>query len=416
MAYIVGIVLAALAILVSVSLHEAGHMGTAKAFGMRVTRYFVGFGPTLWSFRKGDTEYGVKGIPLGGFVKIVGMTAQEEDADDPKAMWRFPVWKRTIVMSAGSIVHFMIAFFIFWAVAATAAMPNPANPGPLADTAAEQAAVAPYIQVGECVNVKLTGPTCTSKDGPAFAAGLKNGDRVTAVGTTPIANYGDLVTAIRKLSAGQPVDISYQRDGAVGKATVTPVAAERPPFDDPNGATTTVAVIGLGATYDPTLPKTVQYNAVEALPVAVNFTGRTFSGVVTAMKKLPEKIPGLWNAIIGGERDPNGPVSVVGASRIGGELVELGMWPSFFLVIASLNLFVGLFNLLPLLPLDGGHIAISWFEKIRSWVYARLRKPDPGRVDYYKLMPLTYTVILIFGAFTLLTVTADIVNPITIFK
>jgi membrane-associated protease RseP (regulator of RpoE activity) len=124
----------------------------------------------------------------------------------------------------------------------------------------------------------------------------------------------------------------------------------------------------------------------------------------------------LWNAITGGERDPESPVSVVGASRIGGELAELGEWPSWFLVIASLNLFVGLFNLLPLLPLDGGHIAIAWFEKVRSWIYLRLRKPDPGRVDYYKLMPLTYTVILIFGAFTLLTVTADIVNPITIFR
>jgi membrane-associated protease RseP (regulator of RpoE activity) len=160
----------------------------------------------------------------------------------------------------------------------------------------------------------------------------------------------------------------------------------------------------------------VHYNPVDAAGISIKYMGRSFVGVAEAIKQFPEKIPGLWTAITGGQRDPNSPVSVVGASRIGGELAELGEWPSILLVIASLNLFVGLFNLLPLLPLDGGHIAIAWFEKVRSWVYARLRKPDPGRVDYYKLMPLTYTVILIFGAFTLLTVTADIVNPISILK
>src|SRR5688572_10974897 len=164
--FIAGIVLAALAILVSVSLHEAGHMGSAKAFGMRVTRYFVGFGPTLWSKVKGDTEYGVKGIPLGGFVKIVGMTPQDEDADDKRAMWRFPVWKRTIVMAAGSIVHFILAFMIFWGVAATAVMPNP------------EAFKGTYIEIADCVPVTPAATTaCTTADpaGAAKAAGLQTG-------------------------------------------------------------------------------------------------------------------------------------------------------------------------------------------------------------------------------------------------
>jgi membrane-associated protease RseP (regulator of RpoE activity) len=407
MAYIVGIVLAALAILVSVSLHEAGHMGSAKAFGMRVTRYFVGFGPTLWSKVKGETEYGVKGIPLGGFVKIVGMTPQDEDADDKKAMWRFPVWKRTIVMAAGSIVHFIIAFFIFWGVAATAAMPNPEiNPQD------------PFVRVVDCVQVVPDHVDCQAADipAPAKAAGIETGDRIVRIGSTSIAEYNDMIDAIRVLPIGQPADFVVLRDGAEQTIKVTPVGVERAPREDPSGAKTTVAAVGLGNSYDPALPVSVQYNAIEAAPVAVDFMGRTFTGVIEAIKKFPEKIPGLWAAIAGGERDPEGPVSVVGASRIGGELAELGEWPSWFLVIASLNLFVGWFNLLPLLPLDGGHIAIAWFEKVRTWIYARLRKPDPGRVDYYKLMPLTYTVILIFGAFTLLTVTADIVNPITIFR
>jgi membrane-associated protease RseP (regulator of RpoE activity) len=415
----IGIILLALAILVSVSLHEAGHMGTAKAFGMKVTKYFVGFGPTLWSFKKGDTEYGVKGIPLGGFVKIVGMTPQDDDVepeDEDRVMWKYPVWKRTIVMAAGSIVHFIIAFVIFWGVAATAAMPNPDNPGPRAQTPERQATVAPYITVAECVTVDIKGAACTGNNGPAYSAGLRDKDKVTAVGSTPVENYGDLVNAIRGLTPGATVPFTYVRDGVTTTTQVTTVAANRPPVDDPDGKVESVAVVGLGAAYDPTLPVSVRYNFVEAAPVAVDMTGQTFAGVIKAIQKFPEKIPGLWTAITGGERDPDGPVSVVGASRIGGELFELGEYPSIFLVIASLNLFVGLFNLLPLLPLDGGHIAIAWFEKARSWVYARFGRKDPGRVDYLKLMPVTYTVILIFGAFTLLTVTADIVNPISIFK
>ena len=135
-----------------------------------------------------------------------------------------------------------------------------------------------------------------------------------------------------------------------------------------------------------------------------------------ALKRIPERIPALWHSITGGQRDPDTPISVVGASRIGGEAIQHGVPELFFNLFITLNIFIGIFNLLPLLPLDGGHIAIAWFERARSWLYARLRKPDPGRVDYYKLMPITYAVILIGGAFTLLTVTADIVNPIQIFS
>lgn len=408
---IVGIVLGALAILASVSLHEAGHMGTAKAFGMKVTRYFVGFGPTLLSFRRGDTEYGVKGIPVGGFVKITGMTPQDEDADDPRAMWRFPVWKRTIVMTAGSAVHFLLAFLILWGVAANAAMPNPDNLGP----AGEPGKVPAYVSVAPCVPLDLK-TQCDGQNGPAKLAGLQDNDKITAVGTKPVNSYADLVTAIRSLQPGAAVTVSYERGGQAGTATITPMEASRPPIDNPSGEAVKVAAIGVGVTYDPSKPSQVTYTATEALPRAADLMGQSFTGVITAFKKLPDKVPGLISAIGGGQRDPESPVSVVGASRITGEAVQYGSWAMFFLIIAALNFFIGVFNLLPLLPLDGGHIAIAWFERIRSFVYARLGKRDPGRVDYYKLMPLTYAVILVFGAFTLLTVTADIVNPITIFK
>src|SRR3954449_7148783 len=127
MAFTLGIVLFAFGIFFSVCLHEAGHMGTAKAFGMKVTRYFAGFGPTLFSFRRGETEYGIKAIPAGGFVKIVGMTPQDDDVepgDEARAMWRFPVWKRTIVLSAGSVTHFILGFVILWVTLAFVAIPN----------------------------------------------------------------------------------------------------------------------------------------------------------------------------------------------------------------------------------------------------------------------------------------------------
>jgi membrane-associated protease RseP (regulator of RpoE activity) len=404
MANMLGVIAGAILILISVSLHEAGHMGTAKAFKMKVTRYFVGFGPTLFSFRRGDTEYGVKGIPFGGFVKIVGMTPQDEDAKDQRAMWRYPVWKRTIVLAAGSIVHFILAFMIFWGVAATAALPNP------------EAFKGTYIEVADCVPVTPTATdACAPSDpaGAAKAAGLRTGDRIVAIGATPVSTFDDMVEAIRPLPAGKPTKFSYERAGVQGSAEVTPVEVKRKTVD---GQVQTVSAIGVGQALDPTVPATVEYSATEAFPQAGRMMGLTLTGVIESVKRFPEKIPGLWTAITGGERDPEGPVSVVGASRISGELVEAREIPTFWFVIASLNLFVGLFNLLPLLPLDGGHIAIAWFEKIRSWIYSRLRRPDPGRVDYYKLMPLTYAVILIFGAFTLLTVTADIVNPITIFR
>ncbi|MBB5872258.1 membrane-associated protease RseP (regulator of RpoE activity) [Allocatelliglobosispora scoriae] len=412
MIYALGLVALALALFVSVCLHEAGHMGTAKMFGMRVTRYFAGFGPTLWSFKRGETEYGIKGIPLGGFVKIVGMTPQEDDADDPRAMWRYPVWKRTIVMSAGSVVHFILAFFIFWGVAATASLPNSAI-----DTPAEQLAQPAIVTVAECIPmVPEKGCQDTDPKGAALTAGLKDGDQITRVGSTDTPTYLALVGAIRTLPAEQKVDITFLRDGVSQTVSVQPTVVERTPIDDPDGKKTKVAAIGVGQDFLPALKEPVHYNVVEAFPVAADYYGRTISGSFAAMKKIPEKVPALFGAISGDERDPNGPISVVGASRIGGELAEVGAWAQIFLVIASLNLFFGIFNLLPLLPLDGGHIAIAWFERARTWVYARFGKADPGRVDYYKLMPVTYAVIFIFGAFTLLTVTADVVNPIRIFR
>jgi membrane-associated protease RseP (regulator of RpoE activity) len=414
MAYLLGVVLFALAIFVSVSLHEAGHMLTAKAFGMKVTRFFVGFGPTLFSFHRRETEYGLKAIPAGAFVKIVGMTAQDDDVapeDEHKAMWRYPVWKRTIVMSAGSATHFILGFVVLWLTLVAVGVPNPVLSDPV-----RSGALAPTVTIENCVQENADRTDCVSSDpqSPARQAGLQNGDKITAINSTQISTYNGLVDAIRSAKPG-PATITFEHDGASQTKDITLVAAPRHPADNPTGAPTTVAALGVSQAVPADVPTTVRYGPIESVGQSVHFTGQLFSGIGTSIAHIPGKIPGLWNALSGKPRDPNGPISVVGASRLGGESIEHGAWTLFLSFLVSLNFFVGVFNLLPLLPLDGGHIAISWFERVRSWLYARLGRRDPGRVDYLKLMPVTYAVILVFGGFTLLTVAADIVNPVTLF-
>jgi membrane-associated protease RseP (regulator of RpoE activity) len=412
--YWVGVAAFAACILVSVSLHELGHMITAKRFGMKVTRYFVGFGPTIFSFRRGETEYGLKAIPLGGFCKIVGMTPQDDDvdpADEPRAMWRFPVWKRTIVMAAGSITHFMLAIVATWIAAMTIGLQNLDYP----QTAAQEST---QIRVADCVTLTNVAD-CTVGQGsgvaaPAKAAGLRDGDVITRVGTTPVSNFEQLADAIRVQKPG-PTEFTFTRDGTTQTVKVDLKSAQRPPVDNPAGPLSDVAVAGV--TWDTrAVPAIIKYNAVSAVPATGDYAWYLVRNTFTAIGRVPERIPALWHSITGGERDPDTPISVVGASRIGGEALEHGVPEVFFSVFIALNVFIGIFNLLPLLPVDGGHIAIAWYERARSWIYARLRRPDPGRVDYYKLMPLTYAVILIGGAFTVLTVTADIVNPIQLFN
>jgi membrane-associated protease RseP (regulator of RpoE activity) len=422
MLYLLGVVAIALGILVSVSLHEAGHMATAKALGMKVSRYFVGFGPTLWSFRRGETEYGVKAIPLGGFCKIVGMTPQDDDVapeDQPRAMWRFPVWKRTIVMSAGSVSHFALGFVVLWGLFAFSALPDQHK----LDTSA------PVVsEVSSCVQLKweldpktggLTPCDAANSPSPAAQIGLRSGDKITAIDDQPITGWAQAQDQIRA-SKDKQITITYERDGVSHKSNAVHVpVAQRPRQDlDPNTTSTEVTkdqledvgVLGIS----PVIP-TSTAGPIGAFGRAGDFTGQMFQRTVVAIKQVPERIPALWRALNGAPRDPNTPMSVVGASRLGGELAQNGLWQEALLLLAGLNFFIGVFNLLPLLPLDGGHIAIAWFEKLRSWLYALIGRADPGRVDYFKLMPVTYLVILIGGGFTLLTVAADIVNPITLF-
>jgi membrane-associated protease RseP (regulator of RpoE activity) len=414
MAYLVGVVLFALAILISVSLHEAGHMVSAKWFGMKVTRYFVGFGPTLWSFRRGDTEYGVKAIPLGGFCKIVGMTPQDDDvepADEPRAMWRFPVWKRTVVMSAGLVTNLLLAIVTLWLAAVFMGLPNPDFPTTEAQARQEPA----VISLTDCVVVENADRACGPGDpaSPAGAAQLRDGDRITAINDTPVSNWGDMLNIVRATPPG-PATVHYVRDGAAAATKVTLASVQRAPLDDTAGPASTVSAMGVLLNIQK--PTMVTYGPVGAFGATADYTGNMAVGTLHALQRVPGKIPALWSAISGEKRDVDTPISVVGASRLGGEAVQHDAWEVFVLLFISFNFFIGVFQLVPLLPLDGGHMAIAWFERVRSWLFARLGRADPGRVDYLKLMPVTYAVILIGGVFTLLTITADVVNPITLFS
>jgi membrane-associated protease RseP (regulator of RpoE activity) len=395
-AYIFGVVLFALGICVSVALHEAGHMLTAKAFGMKVRRYFIGFGPKVFSFRRGETEYGLKWIPLGGFCDIAGMTALDEVTPDeaPRAMWRFKTWKRTVVLAAGSVTHFILGFIVLYLMAATMGLPNLAGKPVLSG-------ISDCVKDGRTV-AEVNNPVCGPGDaGPAKRAGLLPGDEVVSVAGKPTPSWSDMLVAVQ--AAGGPTQVEVLRDGQPRTFTVDVPRVVRPTT---GGGTQEVGAIGAARTF------TFHYGPVEALGGAASFTGDMFVQTAQRLIEFPQRIPAVVHSIFGGERDPNTPVSVVGASRIGGEAVEQGLWELFLLLLASLNFFVGVFNLLPLLPLDGGHIAVTWYERVRDWLRKLRGKAAGGPVDYTKLSAVTMVLVFIGGAVTLLTVTADIVNPI----
>lgn len=396
--WILGIVLFALGICLSVALHEAGHMGTAKFFGMKVRRYFVGFGPKIWSFRRGETEYGIKAIPLGGFCDIAGMTALDEVTPEeaPRAMWRFAAWKRIVVLSAGSITHFLLGFVILYLMAVTMGLPNlswdPASSKPQVD------------QVKDCVVDKTAAAQdagcAPGAPAPAKAAGLRQGDLITAVNGKPTATWGEVVKTVEGLSG--PAAFTVVRGDQTVNLTVDVARVKA-------GEGKTVGAVGMTVTLP---PRVLDYGPLTAFGGSASFTGDMFVRVWEGLLAFPEKIPKVVEAIGGGQRDPDTPVSVVGASILGGDAVERGLWDFVLLLLVSLNYFIGVFNLLPLLPLDGGHIAITLYEKVRDWVRRLRGHPAGGPVDYTKLTAVTMVVIFLGGAVVLLTVTADLVNPI----
>jgi len=390
---LIGWVIFLVALLFSVMLHETGHFVMAKKFGMKATRYFVGFGPTLWATRRGETEYGIKALPFGGFVKIIGMHSLddvEDPADEPRSFRRQPAWQRIVVLCAGSFMHFVLAFLLIFGVALGIGIQN----------TTQLAAVSPCVASSVTA---LDNGTCTASDkpSPAKLAGLRAGDEITAFNGKPVSTYDQLFTAISHASPGSKASITVRRDGQ----TLTL-------------HTTLASVPGRGA-YLGIVEDTFQ--SVGPLR-AVTYTGSAFGQVVTGSVKavgaLPAALPKLFSKDRGSTAA--GQVSsVIGAAEATGTAVAANIgWEykvSFvLLLIASLNIFVGLFNMLPLLPLDGGHVAVVVWERIRAWFARRRGRPDPGLVDMAKLLPVSFSIFLVLMFFGIALILADIVNPVNI--
>jgi membrane-associated protease RseP (regulator of RpoE activity) len=382
------------ALVVSVMLHETGHFVTAKRFGMKCTQYFFGFGPTLWSVKRGETEYGFKAIPAGGFVKIIGMTSLDEvdPEDEARSFRQAPGWQRLIVLAAGSFMHFLFAAVLIFGLALTIGIEN--------DNTTQLGTVATCVPTtAQALN---NGAACTSGEAksPAVIAGLKVGDQVTSFNGTAVSNWTQLQNAILKVKPGTPVALTVERDGHA--VTLHTALAEVPGHGSYFGIAPTVTLQRQG-------------------PVdAVKYVGTGFSQVVTgtasALGQVPAALPSLFSANRSQTAAGN-LSSVVGAAQATGAAVAAKVGWEYkvnfvLLLIAELNIFWGVFNLFPLLPLDGGHIAVVIWERIRAW-FARVRhQPDPGQVDYRRVVPVMFSVFAVIIVFTLVVIVADIVNPV----
>ncbi len=413
MMFFVGIALFALAILVSVALHECGHMWVARATGMKVRRYFVGFGPTLWStFRPnklGSTEYGIKAIPLGGFCDIAGMTAAEDlrPEDQPYAMYKQKVWKRVAVLFAGPAMNFIIGLVLVYGIAIVWGLPQ-LHP-PTTAVVGETTCVKPEVVKGEL-------GSCSGA-GPAAVAGIKPNDVVVKVGATDVTTFEEMVAAVQKSAGPTPFVLERTENGSTTTVdTVVDVSTTQRWVAKPDGASSTgpsgVGAIGITAAhFGPT-----HYNPLTAIPGTVVFSGELAVELGKSLAAIPSKVGALVHAIGGGERDPETPISVVGASIIGGDTVDHGLWVAFWFFLAQLNFVLGVINLVPLLPFDGGHIAVAVYEKIRNMVRSARGLLPGGPVDYGRLMPATYVILVVVVGYMALTVTADLINPIRLFQ
>ncbi|TSD93536.1 site-2 protease family protein [Skermania sp. ID1734] len=408
MIFVVGVVLFALGIAASVALHECGHMWAAKGTGMIVRRYFVGFGPKIFSWRRGETEYGLKAIPAGGFCDIAGMTIHDELEPEEigRAMYRQKTWKRLLVMFAGIAMNFALGLLLIFILAVTWGLPNNNSNDAKAQVGTLGCAAATQSPDG-------TLAACTGA-GPGETAGIKTGDIITAVNGVPTPTSTDVVKQTQ--DAKGTAQFSITRDGHDLTIPVQVQPVQRWVVDSSTGQKRSETVGAVGLSIETVPPAPLTYNPLAAVPATFAFTGNLMVQTVHSMAQMPSKVVDLWHAVTGGQRDMDTPVSVVGASRIGGEVAQHGLWGMFILLLAILNFFLGAFNLLPLLPLDGGHMAITLYEKIRNSLRAWRGLPPGMPVNYLKLMPATYVVIVIGGAYMLLTVTADIVNPIRLFQ
>ncbi|MYS20026.1 Membrane-associated protease RseP, regulator of RpoE activity [Streptomyces sp. DvalAA-14] len=428
---VLGVVVFAVGLMVSIAWHELGHLSTAKLFKIRVPQYMVGFGPTIWSRRKGETEYGFKAVPLGGYIRMIGMFPPGEDGritarstspwrgmiedarsaafeelqpgDENRLFYTRKPWKRVIVMFAGPFMNLILAFALALTVFMGIGISTQTTVvGQVSDCVISQADTAKRDVANPCLT---SDPVA-----PAKTAGFKAGDKFLEFNGQPVKNWSELSKDIRK-GAGAAT-IVVERDGkrvSLHPTIITNVVAKTDSEGNPVDGTVKAGFLGFSP---------ASHIEPLAFTDSVGHMGDMAQQGVSSLIRLPQRIPDLWNAAFNGApRKADSPMGVVGAARVGGEVFSLkepaiDRIATMVMLVAGFNLSLFLFNMLPLLPLDGGHIAGALWEAVRRHTARVFRKPDPGPFDVAKLMPVAYVVAGIFVSFTLLVLIADVVNPV----
>ena len=426
MAYAVGIVVFVVGLLLSIGLHELGHMIPAKRFGVRVPRYFVGFGPTLWSTRRGETEYGIKAFPLGGFVQLLGMypprpdgrrrrtrladfadaarDAEWEDispadVEGERLFYQKKTWQKLVVMAGGPAMNLLIAFVLLLGVTSLYGVVRP------------QTTIA-YVQ--QCVLTDASRTECTAADppSPAARAGLRAGDRVVSFNGTPVSSYGQLSGLIRANLGGEARLVVERGGDTVELTPVHTVVTAVPDSLDPGAR---VQAGWLGVSPERVL---VKGGPVEVLADMWTMTQQS----AVALVQFPVKVWNVvWNMVTGQPRSLYDPISILGASTVAGQVVasgEVGLAEkvvTFISLLASVNLFLALFNFIPLPPLDGGHIAGAVYEWLRRAAAKVFRRRDPGFFDTARLLPVAYSVGVLLLLSGVALILADIISPVQLF-
>jgi len=377
---ILGILAFVVALLLSVMVHEFGHYITARRYGMWVSEFFVGFGKRIWSVQRGETEFGVKAIPAGGYCKIEGMSPNDAmpEGEEDRAFYKASSGKKLVVLGAGSFLHFVLGYLLLFVL---------------------------FAGVGTNQVLPIIGEVVSNS--AAQSAGLQAGDEVISINGVKVTTWYKDVEAIRN-SQGKELTLGLIRDGQNITITATPR------LTDVDG--TERYVLGIV-----NITGLKRSGVVESASNSFKVTKSFISESVKSLAKLPEKIPALWGATVRGEeRDVNGLVGIVGVARVSGEavgsdkLTPMERLATFLLIVASLNIFVGIFNLLPILPLDGGHMAVAIADEIRAFL-ARLRgRPRPAPIDVTVLTPITMVVFVVLACLTLLLLVADVINPVTL--